>query len=466
MDITGYAYIVGGGSGIGKDTALAFAKEGAAGVAISDINLDAANEAMKEAKAVATNPNFRELSLHVDVTNEDSVDVGTRQVVDLFGRIDYCLISAGIGIPGAKCTSEVDAGLFKRIMDVNVTGSFLVTKSVGNVMKSQTPTPTSIVKKERAVTRGTIVHMGSSASYTAGPGRCPYVVSKHAVLGLSRVAAIDLVKYGVRVNCLCPGWVETPLIEDKKVGLVNAVKNLAPLGRLALTEETADAVLYLCSPRSSYVNGCGLVMDGGTTVLEPTKASIGYANHDFPIAGLRRVQRNITTFDKEGKSVFLSADGGDHQHVMGDKQAIQMIMYSTRETPVNLNGDVDVEKAAEKRPPVFYPNGTVLRMIDFAPDVEGPMHRVMALVYGVILEGIFELTLDSGEKKILREGDIIVQRAAAHKWKNITGNGTMPGRMLYMLLDIEDYYFNENKVEGYMGALAKEHENEGRVPSK
>jgi quercetin dioxygenase-like cupin family protein len=105
-------------------------------------------------------------------------------------------------------------------------------------------------------------------------------------------------------------------------------------------------------------------------------------------------------------------------------------------------------------------------MIDFAPDVEGPMHRVMALVYGVILEGIFELTLDSGEKKILREGDIIVQRAAAHKWKNITGNGTMPGRMLYMLLDIEDYFLNGNKVEGYMGALAKEHENEGRVPGK
>lgn len=82
---------------------------------------------------------------------------------------------------------------------------------------------------------------------------------------------------------------------------------------------------------------------------DPIKGSIGYANHDFPIAGLKRVQRNITGFDEEGKSVFLSSDSGDFQHVMGDKQAIQMIMYSTRETPADLNDNIDIQKAAEVR---------------------------------------------------------------------------------------------------------------------
>lgn len=85
-------------------------------------------------------------------------------------------------------TTEVETEFFKRMMDINVTGSFLVTRSVGQAMKSQTPTPCTSVKPERAITRGTIVHMGSTASYLAGPGRCAYVVSKHAVLGLSRVA--------------------------------------------------------------------------------------------------------------------------------------------------------------------------------------------------------------------------------------------------------------------------------------
>ncbi|KFA69558.1 hypothetical protein S40285_07974 [Stachybotrys chlorohalonatus IBT 40285] len=270
MDIAGYAYIVGGGSGIGKETAIAFAKEGAAGVAIADINLAAVEEAAKEAKAAATNPDFTELTLQVDVAQEDSVDAGTKKVVEVFGRIDYCLISAGIGIPKAMATTEVETEFFKRMMDINVTGSFLVTRSVGQAMKSQTPTPCTSVKPERAITRGTIVHMGSTASYLAGPGRCAYVVSKHAVLGLSRVAAIDLVPHGVRVNCLCPGWVDTPLIQATKSstsGLDDMVKKLVPMGRLGMTEETADAILYLCSPRSSYVNGCALVMDGGTTVI-------------------------------------------------------------------------------------------------------------------------------------------------------------------------------------------------------
>jgi uncharacterized cupin superfamily protein len=101
-------------------------------------------------------------------------------------------------------------------------------------------------------------------------------------------------------------------------------------------------------------------------------------------------------------------------------------------------------------------------MIDFGPGVESPLHRAMSIDYGVVLEGEFELTLDSGESRIMKRGDTSVQRATAHKWKNITGGETEPGRMLYILLDCKDVIVNGKKVEGYLGDLAKEYESEGK----
>lgn len=96
-------------------------------------------------------------------------------------------------------------------------------------------------------------------------------------------------------------------------------------------------------------------------------------------------------------------------------------------------------------------------MIDFGPGLESPLHRAVSIDYGVVIEGVFELELDSGQKKIMRRGDVSVQRATAHKWRNITGNGTLPGRMLYVLLGCNDVYVNGTKMEGYLGALEKEY---------
>lgn len=100
-------------------------------------------------------------------------------------------------------------------------------------------------------------------------------------------------------------------------------------------------------------------------------------------------------------------------------------------------------------------------MIDFAPDVESPMHRAVSIDYGVVLDGVFELVLDSGEKRIMRQGDVSINRAAAHQWRNITGNGTMPGRMMWILLDVKDVYVDGKKVEGFLGDLAKEYVDQG-----
>lgn len=171
---------------------------------------------------------------------------------------------------------------------------------------------------------------------------------------------------------------------------------------------------------------------------------------------------------------------------MGEKQAVAVISYSTKETPVELNGDKDVEYARENevcffpspspspslspsssadhpvQPGLHIANGTVVRLIDFGPGLESPLHRAMSIDYGIVLEGEFELSLDSGESRIMRRGDVSVQRATAHKWRNITAGGTEAGRMLYVLLDCKQpLWVAGEKVEGFLGDLEKEYEGRG-----
>ncbi|KFA45399.1 hypothetical protein S40293_09887 [Stachybotrys chartarum IBT 40293] len=161
----------------------------------------------------------------------------------------------------------------------------------------------------------------------------------------------------------------------------------------------------------------------------------GYIAQGFPAPGLRRTIRHITGHNDDGKAVFLSSDCGDHHRIIGEQQALGNILYSTFETPVDMNNNKDLEHAKEHEPPIHYQHGTVLRLIDFAPGLLSPMHRSVSLDYGVVLDGEFELILDSGETRSMRQGDVSINRGGAHSWRNITSNGTMPGRMLYFLVD-------------------------------
>lgn len=114
------------------------------------------------------------------------------------------------------------------------------------------------------------------------------------------------------------------------------------------------------------------------------------------------------------------------------------------------------------QPGLHIANGTVVRLIDFGPGLESPLHRAMSIDYGIVLEGEFELSLDSGESRIMRRGDVSVQRATAHKWRNITAGGTEAGRMLYVLLDCKQpLWVAGEKVEGFLGDLEKEYEGRG-----
>ncbi|OJJ83635.1 uncharacterized protein ASPGLDRAFT_67214 [Aspergillus glaucus CBS 516.65] len=436
MDITGNAFVVGGGGGIGKACALAFAKEGATVVVIADLDAKKAVEAAAECQALAPSAEFRAIGVQIDITQEDSVKTATDQVVQTFGRIDYCVNCAGIGVQQGVDIATLPLAEFRRFLDVNTVGIFLVTREVSTAMRAQEPRLVSSESPRRGTTRGAIVNLASVLSVVAAPGIIPYTASKHAVLGLTKNAALDNVSHGIRVNCVCPSWVDTPMVqqaEEGVQGLTEFIKSVVPMGRIAIPEEIADAIIFLASPRSSY----------------------------HPIAGLSRVVRHITGHDSEGRSVFLSTDIGDHHRTLGEKQAISNIIYSTNQTPVELNGDHDIEFARNTEPGIHVKDGSVARLIDFAPGVESPLHRAVSLDYGVVIEGVFKMVLDSGEERIMRPGDISVQRATAHKWINITGNGSLPGRMLFVLLDCNDVYANGKKMEGYLGTLAKDYEGRG-----
>ncbi|ROT38912.1 cupin domain-containing protein [Sodiomyces alkalinus F11] len=198
--------------------------------------------------------------------------------------------------------------------------------------------------------------------------------------------------------------------------------------------------------------------DNGTI---PPKPLPEYYVGNFPAPGLRQIVRHITGNTSDGQSRFLISDHGEHYRYMVENQAVANILYSTRENPVDMNDNVDIIKAREQEPPFHYPNGSIVRMIDFGPGVASPLHRALTIDFGVVIEGVFELTLDSGEKRIMRQGDICVQRSTNHVWKNVTGNGTLPGRMLFLLLDAKEVKVDGKKVEGDLGDLQKEYKGRG-----
>jgi NAD(P)-dependent dehydrogenase (short-subunit alcohol dehydrogenase family) len=243
------ALVTGAGAGMGLATAQAFAAEGAA-IVLADINEDAVQEAAARLAAAGR----KALAVTCDVADEEQVKAMVDRIVAVFGRLDAAFNNAGIQ-SAATDIADTTPEEFDRINDVNLRG-------VWSCMKHE-------LAQMRRQGSGTIVNNSSIGGLIGLPGRSLYHGAKHGVLGLTKSAAMEYAARGIRINAICPGVIETPMVEsmlEKEPGSMAEILKLQPIGRLGRAQEIADAVLWLCSPGSSFVIGHALVVDGGFTI--------------------------------------------------------------------------------------------------------------------------------------------------------------------------------------------------------
>jgi NAD(P)-dependent dehydrogenase (short-subunit alcohol dehydrogenase family) len=269
MDVSGYAAITGAASGIGRATAIAFARAGAAGVALLDLDSDMLDSVQREIEMaiLATDqPACKIVTRVLDVTDETAVTTTINHVAKSFGRIDYLVNSAGISFKHVGGSADAASDDWHRVLDVNLNGTFYVYRATARIMLRQSYLISTT--DQRPLQRGTIVNISSICGVVGVPLSTAYCASKHAVIGLTRTASEDYASQGLRINAVCPGYIQTPLI---KPGTVTAefaklkTEQWTPLRRFGTAEEVADAVVFLSSGRSTYIAGTALMVDGGYT---------------------------------------------------------------------------------------------------------------------------------------------------------------------------------------------------------
>ena len=269
MDVPGFALITGAASGIARACAHTFARDGAAGVALLDVNHDALVEVKKEVDDLTLQRGSKQCLVEiykVDVTNEDEVNQVINEVAQRFGRIDYVVNAAGIAMkhPGGAAFAETKD--WQRILDVNLTGTFFVLRAAAKIMLKQEPILSSI--DGRPLQRGSIVNFSSIQGLVGITLSTAYTATKHAVIGLTRTASDDYAKDGLRINAICPGYTETPMTtKNPQVlqAMIERVGTAVPMQRMGKPQEIADGVVYLSGGRSSFVTGSALSVDGGYT---------------------------------------------------------------------------------------------------------------------------------------------------------------------------------------------------------
>lgn len=238
------ALVTGGGSGIGQATAELLAAGGAS-VVIADVDLAAAERAAAQLADEA-----RVVAVHADVADAASVEQMVAFAVERFGALDFACNVAGIA-PEPKPFTDHTLAEWQRVIDVDLTGVFLCMQAELRRMVAQG--------------HGSIVNVSSGAGVVAAPGQPQYTAAKHAVLGLTKQAAQEYARAGIRVNAVLPGQTETgPMrayLEGQPDHGERALRRL-PMGRMAAPSEIAASIVWLCSDASSYVSGTSLLVDG------------------------------------------------------------------------------------------------------------------------------------------------------------------------------------------------------------
>jgi len=235
------AFVSGAASGIGRATALLLSREGAAVVA-ADRMLDTVELVCDEVRAIGG----QAFAVSGDVASLPEVDAMMELAVAHYGRLDCAVNAAGVA-PAHAAFAEISDDDWSIALAVNLTG-------MRNCMKSQI---------DRMNNGGSIVNVASGAGLEGAPGLGAYVASKHGVIGITKVAALDYAKRGIRINALCPGLVATPMTQAGIDGGHLDIASLCPSGRPGRPEEIAEAAAWLCSDRASYVTGIAMPVDGG-----------------------------------------------------------------------------------------------------------------------------------------------------------------------------------------------------------